>query len=220
MIGHTFTGTTQFLPSFKLHMRNSRIAFPACQIGDESFQTVRITNEGNTPLQFKFQKDPSGTFSVKPTGGLIKPGTLQLVCVCFKPLDARRYNSNIRCVFNNSVANSSNIRLTGQGSVPKVELDDRGHLFFKPTSIGLITRRLYRMRNKSRIPLRYRFILPHDALRGEALDPFHCLRYRDGLFPIADVALDNRTDVLSVSVGQNLQKGLRHLVLVELPRLV
>jgi hypothetical protein len=173
VVGHTFAGTTQFLPSYRVHMRGGRVAFPACTLGETCYQTVRITNQGSTPLQFAFKPDPSGTFDTCPRGGLIQPGTLQLVCFSFTPRDARRYNSTVRCVFNNSSQNTNQIRLTGQGSVPKCELEDGGRLFFKPTCLGLVTRRVFRVRNRSRIPMRFALAVPRVAAEVISVDPPH-----------------------------------------------
>ncbi len=68
---------------------------------------------------------------------------------------ARSYQQVFRCILNNSSANVLELVVVGQGAIPDISLEDNGNLFFKPTCIGIPTKRTYTVKNITRVPLNY-----------------------------------------------------------------
>jgi len=67
--GHTFPPGDQFIPKPLLSHRT--LTFPACHAGDVAYQTVSLTNAGDTPMMFSVGSDPTGVFAVVPPTGLV-----------------------------------------------------------------------------------------------------------------------------------------------------
>lgn len=88
-LGHSFN-FEQFLPKISMSVKANRLTFPSTFVGDESFQTFKINNNGNLPAQFSFVNDKSSPFTVKPWGGLIPANQFQLVTVRFKPTKVKQ----------------------------------------------------------------------------------------------------------------------------------
>lgn len=157
-IGHTFAASNeQFIPDIKFHTR--RLNFPACHLGDSVFLTTRITNNGNTPALFRFKPDPANVFDVRPTGGLIDKGKFQLVSFRFRPKEVIHYFTQLECVMNNT--HVVKLPTTGISCMPRVKFDNgQSVLFFKPTCLGIVSKRIVTLRNSTRIPVRFRWALP------------------------------------------------------------
>jgi hypothetical protein len=46
--GHTFaSGAEKFLPKAEFNLK--RLSFPGCHVGDHAYQTVQLSNSGDTP---------------------------------------------------------------------------------------------------------------------------------------------------------------------------
>ncbi|GMI16115.1 hypothetical protein TrLO_g4845 [Triparma laevis f. longispina] len=170
-LGHSFN-FEQFLPKISTSIKGNFLTFPSTFVGDKSFQTFRITNNGNLPAQFAFENDASSSFSVKPWGGLIPANDFQLVTVSFKPKQNKQYKSSLSCILNNTPSMAQKIRVVGEGSVPRIEVENTtkcGSLYLKPTCVGLASTRTLVVHNPTRIPLVFRASLPH-KLDGTILD--------------------------------------------------
>ncbi|EQC35106.1 hypothetical protein SDRG_07340 [Saprolegnia diclina VS20] len=164
--GHTFASTdSQFLSRVTYATaKDGLCAFPPAFIGDSVFQTVVLMNSSDTPAVFAITQDPSRVFRAKPSCGLIPPNGFHLVQIRFSPTKSRRYSHMLKTTVNHST--SVALELTGTGCFPHLicqELDGGpaiDKLFIKPTSIGLSSTRLFRVKNGCRIPLVFRWSLP------------------------------------------------------------
>ncbi|KDO31856.1 hypothetical protein SPRG_03776 [Saprolegnia parasitica CBS 223.65] len=164
--GHTFTSTdSQFLSRVSFSTaKDGLCAFPPAYIGDSVFQTVVLLNSSDTPAVFAMTQDPSRIFRAKPSCGLIPPNGFHLVQIRFSPTKSRRYSHALKTTVNHST--SVVLELTGTGCFPHLicqELDGGpaiDKLFIKPTSIGLSSTRLFRVKNGCRIPLVFRWSIP------------------------------------------------------------
>lgn len=176
--GHTFhAGHEQFLPQVSLSEPGGFVSFPACHIGDAVYQSVALHNTGSTPAMFRFDDDPSGVFTVKPSGGLLQKHSFQVVCVRFKPNRVHRFNTQLECVLNNDQAHSMHVRLVGLGCEPCIAFDtdgvgdganhgsDTASVYFKPTACGLVSRRKVHLHNSSACPAMFKCEIP-PRLRG------------------------------------------------------
>jgi cilia- and flagella-associated protein 65 len=78
-VGNTFLHQNPEL-SPKAQLSHSRLTFPPCKPGEQSHQTLLISNHGDTTIHFTTQGlAPSGVFAVKPATGTIVPKGHQLV---------------------------------------------------------------------------------------------------------------------------------------------
>ena len=55
--------------------------------------------------------------------------------------------------------------MIGYGNKINMSFENGGALYFKPTSTGIVTHRTFKMKNKSRVPIVYKWDLP-DSLEG------------------------------------------------------
>lgn len=193
VVGHTFD-SGQLLAKARLTggaVRNGKLCFPHCFVGDSLFQTVRLKNSSNLPSTFKFELGFIGgnsngsddIFSVRPESGEIGAEDFVLVCIRFTPAVANRKSVQLlRCVVNGSIGGQ--LLLEGNAGLPCVVCPDvlspmiatgqellpigpavmpsgfQGVLYMKPTAVGLSSTRTFRIKNCSRLPLRFVCSLP------------------------------------------------------------
>ena len=90
---------------------------------------------------------------------MVASNSFQIFMLSFTPRDATRHAAALQCSLNDGAATKS-VALEGIGYVPEVEIVEGEELWFKPTSIGMASVRAMHVRNKSRIPLRFRWEIP------------------------------------------------------------
>ncbi|XP_071792552.1 cilia- and flagella-associated protein 65-like [Asterias amurensis] len=161
-VGHTFQpGNQTFLP--KMSFDTNRVILPAVDTGDSIYKTILLTNEGSTPIHYALQDDPSGTFQVKPHKGLVGDKYELFVVKLTPKTDNIRLRHELCCRFNDDSKHDKNIELLGSSEQPNILLDSEGVLYFKPTCIGTSSQHSYKIRNISRIPLKYTWKIPGDG---------------------------------------------------------
>lgn len=100
----------------------------------------------------------------QPALGLVRPRSFTVVSAEFAPTISNRFQSRVRVVFNQSVADAVELALLGTAYRPEVTVEevdeDSPCLFFKPTSVGSHTSRIVTLRNVSRIPVHYKWNIP------------------------------------------------------------
>lgn len=97
----------------------------------------------------------STVFTCFPSSGVIPPKETMLLLLKFNPPKNARFVGMAKVQVNDSPQASKHIALRGEGFVPKIEVDGKGVILFRPTSVGGSTQRTYTLRNPSRIPVRY-----------------------------------------------------------------
>lgn len=189
--GHTFS-TGQLLAKGSLTssgVRNGKLLFPCCYVHDAIYQTVMLKNTSNLPSTFKlhFNSDQENqenpVWSVKPVSGEVAAEDFVLICIRFNPNAIKKFNEVLQCVVNGS--DSGKLLLEGHGAVPYLTCPDvvddtvasnripevttmvtkgfLGSFFLKPTCVGLSFTRKFTIQNSSRLPLRYKIIVPTNA---------------------------------------------------------
>ena len=146
VVGHTFS-SGQLLATAKLSggsIRNGKILFPCCYLGDALFQCVRLRNVSNLPSTFKFSlgwdddvSDRMGSgsnranqnavidrmdttvFSIKPMSGEVAAHGFRLICIRFQPNQNKKYLQLLKCIINGSIG--TNILLEGTASLPSLK---------------------------------------------------------------------------------------------------
>ncbi|XP_040004712.1 cilia- and flagella-associated protein 65 isoform X2 [Xiphias gladius] len=161
VIGHSFQpGKEHFIPCCSL--KPHQVVFPA--LSALSYQTVLLQNGGVLPLTFRLDHSSnpalSESVSVIPNCGLIQPGHHQILTVRTTPTeDSPRQGFSLQLQLN---ADKHTKELTVVSVVEKlrVSLEGDGSLYFQPTALGSRTRRSHHIRNLSRLPLRFQWIIP------------------------------------------------------------
>ncbi|KAJ3381899.1 hypothetical protein HDU84_004761 [Entophlyctis sp. JEL0112] len=160
--GNTFPpGQETFVP--KVELSATRIDFPACNIDNSSYRTVRISNTGDTPVKFEFEDlqvlemkglqqsqfggsivtQPFHAISVKPRVGLLRKNDSQLV------------DFNIR----------------GVGFLPHLTFENENLLLFKPTCLNTFAERLFSVRNNSKISVNFEWRIPKQYENLVSIEP-------------------------------------------------
>jgi hypothetical protein len=135
--GHTFIKSGEFLPKVTVALRKNMLIMPPCHLGDATYNTFYLNNESDTPASFEFANDPSGIFKVKPRIGLIQGNRSQIVAVEYRPKKVGIHAYNLACGLNNSAGDTQNISVFGAAYTPKIEIENNGMLYFKPTCTGI-----------------------------------------------------------------------------------
>jgi hypothetical protein len=185
VFGHTFGGNSeQFIPTMKCSATNSNpgadaeslVTFPPCHLGDAVYQTIKITNMGDTPTEYSFEDDPSGVFEAKPRLGVVEAGGFALVALRFKPRGNRPgwSETTMRCLYNNNSLECLKLKLSGQSYLPALTMENassNGGLYFKPTSTGIVSERKLSLRNTARVPVVFRWEIPAALARVVTVYP-------------------------------------------------
>ncbi|XP_071497349.1 cilia- and flagella-associated protein 65-like [Diadema antillarum] len=159
-VGQTFQPNNEtFLPRYTLDTR--KLVFPAVDIGDSIYKTLLLSNEGTTPIHFNIPDDPSATFKVKPCSGLLRDKHQLFVFRVTPTVKDKSLRHRFLCRLNDSDKHIQAIEALGSSEQPKVLLDTEGVLYFKSTCIGTSSRRSYKVKNTSRITLKYQWKVPH-----------------------------------------------------------
>ncbi|KAL5005595.1 hypothetical protein ScPMuIL_016753 [Solemya velum] len=157
--GHTFMPNNMtFLPKFTLD--STQLVFPAVNAKEAAFRTLLMRNTGTTPIMCNIQRDKNSTFSVKPDMTLLK-GEHQIFVVKFAPDSVQRYKEKLTMRLNDNSKYDQELEVVGSAEAPEVLLDTDGVMVFKPTCVGMASHRTYTIKNISRIPLRFEWMLTH-----------------------------------------------------------
>lgn len=125
-------------------------------------------------------------WSVKPTSGEVAAEDFVLICIRFTPSSVRKFTQLVHCIVNG--ADGGKLLLEGHGGIPFLTCPDIGEdaegnlrstkltvpngrliktflgsFFLKPTCIGLSFTRTFTLHNGSRLPLRYKIVVPSNA---------------------------------------------------------
>ena len=165
--GHTFGGSIEaFMPKCSFSSRGSRLIFPPTVKGDCSYQTLTLTNEGDTAVSFEFPAKRTGDghsgspFSCFPSKGVVAPKSFGLVSFRFDAADTKPYHEPLVCALNGGTENVITLDVHAQGHIPRVRVEADNSFVFKPTCVGAVTVRDVELKNLSRINVLYEWAIP------------------------------------------------------------
>jgi hypothetical protein len=182
---HTFFGDSTYV-TVRLKNTSNLPSTYRFELGFESSSNHREGGGGMDATVYASKGGDSGVFAVSPESGEVDAENFVLVCIRFRPRVAhRKYVQLLRCIVNGSVG--AQLLLEGSSGVPCATLPDLiegtssvagsivpigpsvlpsgflGTLYMKPTAVGLSSSRTFRVRNNSRLPLRFAVSLPSQA---------------------------------------------------------
>jgi len=170
--GHSFPAE-QSLPDMSISIPGGKLTMPTCYLGDAVYHTILIKNKSNLPGKFEIDPDQSKTFSFRPAIGLIPAESFQLVEVRFQPKQKGLQKFTMKTNFNNNPHSITETLLMGLAEEPKLKVLDAtdGAIYFKPTSIGLLSTVTFRVHNASRLPIIYHCNLPNHIRTAFSITP-------------------------------------------------
>ncbi|CAB1346896.1 unnamed protein product [Coregonus sp. 'balchen'] len=155
--GHSFQpGREHFIPRFSL--RHPQVVFPALSL--VSYRTVLLENTGDLPLVFRLDPEECPSVTVQPTSGLVQPGHHQILTLRTTPAEDCPAKLPLTLHFNASSKHTQELSVVSVAEKLCVSLEGEGSLFFKPTAVGSCSQRPYRVRNLTRLPLKFRWRIP------------------------------------------------------------
>jgi hypothetical protein len=119
---------------------------------------------------------PSSAFTIEPRRGVLQPNQFQLLTAKFSPSQPNHYTEVLRCILNNSPANVLELLISGKmrsepllsvkgiGAQPELQIENNGSMYFKPTCIGVMSKRSFTLKNTSRIPIAFEVTVATNSL--------------------------------------------------------
>ncbi|EAR97146.2 MSP (major sperm protein) domain protein (macronuclear) [Tetrahymena thermophila SB210] len=159
-VGHSFGPHNQIYIPMVDFSPSSKVYFKSCRVGEVSYQSVELQNQGDTPVYFRVQKDPSSIYNVYPQVGLIQPKQFILLVIQFAPQKAKKYEYSINIVLNHNNSNIKPLSLYGFCSEPLVDIENDGKLFFPPSFLGVYSKQKMKVENRSKINLEFDILIP------------------------------------------------------------
>ncbi|XP_060910642.1 cilia- and flagella-associated protein 65 [Labrus mixtus] len=161
VIGHSFQpGKEHFIPCCSL--KPPQVVFPALSV--LSYRTVLLQNRGDLPLTFYLDRNSNPvlaeSLSVVPSCGLIQPSNHQILTLRTTPTeDSPKQGFSLHLKLNAS-KHTKELAVVSVAEKLCVSLEGDGSLYFLPTAVGSQTQRSHRIRNLSRLPLRFKWSIP------------------------------------------------------------
>jgi hypothetical protein len=115
------------------------------------FRTLLLRNEGDTPIKFDFEAE--GPLTCKPSRGLLCD-EYQVVVFCMKPTAVRVSEQTVRVRINDDQRHTRKLTVIGSAEDPSVTLENEGTLYFKPTCLGTVSSRSFKIKNTGRLPVK------------------------------------------------------------------
>lgn len=161
--GHTFLPKSEpFQPRFLFD--REQLVFPSVNVDEMFFRSVSMLNTGDSPIFFRVT-GLNAPFAIKPSGGVIRAGEYQVFSVKCVPNKIDQFVSNLNLSLNERDDVEAKIPLLGSADKATVFLENKGELYFPPTSIGNSLSRCYPIKNTSRVPLLFEWQI-HPAQNG------------------------------------------------------
>jgi hypothetical protein len=176
--GHTM-GLQRYEP--RIELSETDVRFRACTVGERTYQTVMLTNKGDTNVAYHLQSPiPSKSaaetsedlkamkeqvpFRAWPTRGIIPPHQFNLVVLEFVPTVAQNeqaFIASFPLVIDYNESNPRPIRVAGRCWEPKLSIcRDQLSITFPPTCSGITSGLVTEIKNVSEIPVSFECKIP------------------------------------------------------------
>jgi hypothetical protein len=94
------------------------------------------------------------------------------VALRFKPSVLSPAELRLSCIFNHSASNSTTVLLSGTASEPRLVWDvPNNRLFFRPTCVGTSSQRQLTVRNASKVPVGWQWVLSRKLQDAVSVSP-------------------------------------------------
>jgi hypothetical protein len=149
VVGHSFPpGSQPFLPMLEL-CPSQIVHFLPAALEESVYQTVQLVNNSDTPIYYKLLPDPSRTFRIFPSTGLIEGKSFALICFEFNPKVQRSYSFVTQCILNHTASFQTKLQLIGYCYVPSILLEGENKIYYPPTFMGVESKEKLAIKNES-----------------------------------------------------------------------
>jgi hypothetical protein len=176
--GHTM-GLQRYEP--RIDLSETDVRFRACTVGERTYQTIMLTNKGDTnvaynimpPILTRSAAELSGDlramkeevpFRAWPSRGIIPPHQFHLVVLEFCPTFAQNeqaFIASFPLIIDYNESNPRPIRVAGRCWEPKLSIcRDQLMVTFPPTCSGITSGLVTEIKNVSEIPVSYECKIP------------------------------------------------------------
>lgn len=144
-------------PSPNVSLSTTAVIFPPCHVGAAVHQTLTLSNNGDTPVQYNITlpREQQALLAMRPTQGVLPPRSHTLVALRFRPTGTRPWATTLPVAFNNSPGDSLQLLLRGCGYEPRLAVEPDSKLVFRPTCIGATSQAAMTVHNPSRVPVAF-----------------------------------------------------------------
>jgi hypothetical protein len=167
--GHSYGETTPAPPQVSFSAES--LVFPVGVVNSPVFETLTLTNKGDTSVKFEFHVPDVATWSVLPKHGILPPHSEQFLVFQVTPDSTGPYSHIAQCFLNNSHDPSKIIHLTGCAERPSLLFEDGSTLYFPPTSVGLSSTVPYLLQNASALYINFVWKIPSETSRYVTIVP-------------------------------------------------
>ena len=190
--GHTFgpagSARVGFMPKCRFGVAENTLLFPPTVVGELSYQTVALINDGDVTVSFEFPDKRRGgvdlvpvetldedddarsvatrselrrsSFSCYPTKGVVHARSFSLITFRFDAADEHPRREPLVCALNGSTEHALALDARARGFFPKLRVGADDAFVFKPTCVGAVAARDVDVTNVSRINVLYEWSIP------------------------------------------------------------
>ena len=162
--GHTLRANHEIPPTCRVD--RDILIFPPLDHRSSIYQTLTLTNEGTTPLIYRFLSktaESTSAFTFKPSHGSIKPGDYTLVLVRYRPVGSQRgtdiHQERIILRLNEREKFDQHIHAFATQDKARLLIPNEGQLHALTTCVGLTSETHFQMKSLTRTQLEYQWTL-------------------------------------------------------------
>ncbi|CAM2698531.1 unnamed protein product, partial [Rotaria socialis] len=168
-VGNTLRVNHEILPICQFD--RDILIFPP--IGDQTsiYQTLTLTNNGTTPIIYRFlssndEQTPANNFTFKPSRGYLKPGDYTIIIVRYKPIQTSGnneiYQERIIVRLNERDKFDKVLNVFATQEKARLLIPNDGHIHALTTCIGLSSETHLQLKSLTRSQLEFNWTLDHN----------------------------------------------------------
>lgn len=172
--GSTFQpGHEPFLPTVRLS--TNPLVLAAVHAQESAYATMTLHNVGSTPLVYSVDnvKASSRHLSAKPCLGYVSPGQCQILTLKAVPPRTGIHRSSLYINLNYDDKNTEKVTVNFSAESSEVFLSNKGEVYLRPTCVGAASSCIYTVKNVSRMPLSFDWLVPGSSRAVLAVRPPH-----------------------------------------------
>ncbi|CAF4004346.1 unnamed protein product [Rotaria magnacalcarata] len=180
-VGNTLRVNHEILPICQFD--RDVLIFPP--IGDQTsiYQTLTLTNNGTTPIIYRFlssndEQTPANYFTFKPSRGYVKPGDYTIIIVRYKPIQTNGnneiYQERIIVRLNERDKFDKVLNVFATQEKARLLIPNDGHIHALTTCIGLSSETRLQLKSLTRSQLEFNWTLDHNisSIRVEPMNGY------------------------------------------------
>ena len=163
-LGHTLRSNHEIIP--KCQLDRDLLIFPPIAQQNSIYQTLTLTNQGTTPLIYRFisaHEEGNSLFTFKPSHGLIHPDQHTIVVVRYKPIRSSRHDDihqeRYLIRLNEREKFDQVFHVFATEEKARLLIPYEGHLHALTTCVGLTSETHFQLKSLTRTQIEYQWHL-------------------------------------------------------------